>query len=141
MPEKGYTKIADGLTHYTYTDNNVERGKEYSYIVLAEFGTLNKFGEQVNAVESLPSNQACAILKKDVPVITNVSIELQITMMVPFILHGRNRIRLILDTIQNPGPYRNVVYHSTGFNGASLNSIGVFPLGQILFINLVIQHI
>ncbi|MGI8891934.1 MAG: gliding motility-associated C-terminal domain-containing protein, partial [Bacteroidia bacterium] len=67
----GYTKIAtvNGLFNTTYSDNNngagLSPGIEYCYMIVSVFP---------DGAESYASVEVCAELKKDIPVITNVSI-------------------------------------------------------------------
>lgn len=116
---RGYTKIEDNWTDYTYTDNNVERGKDYCYRILAIFGEVNNFGQIINLIESLASNEACAMLKKDVPVITNVSVrhtdEANGSLDVSWSRPNPSE----LDTIQNPAPYEYRIYRSEGYTGSN----------------------
>ena len=71
---KGYAKIASNILTYTYTDGTAQIGKNYCYRVLAEFGTVTSLGYLVHFTESLPSNEACTQLNRDLPVIINVSV-------------------------------------------------------------------
>lgn len=116
---KGYTQIADNHREYIYTDNNVDRGKEYCYRILAFFGDVNNFGQKINMIESLPSNEACAMLKKDVPVITNVSVRNTDETKGAFDVSWSKPDAEELDTIQNQGPYTYKIYRSEGFTGSS----------------------
>lgn len=68
----GYVKIADlqGITDTTFVDNNngngLIHGIDYCYMVVALFPDGSK---------SIASQEACASLNKDVPIITNVSVD------------------------------------------------------------------
>lgn len=104
---KGYTKIAEFLQDYNYIDSNVQQGQLYCYRVLAEFAEQTPFGLYYNRVASLPSNEACSELRRDAPLLTNVSVdvtdlsagEIFVAWVKP-IPDGIN-----LDTVQFPGPY------------------------------------
>lgn len=69
--ESGYVKIAtlESRADTTFIDNNngmgLVHGIDYCYTVVAFYA---------DGSESYPSQEACATLKKDVPIITNVSI-------------------------------------------------------------------
>jgi gliding motility-associated-like protein len=117
-PETGYVLIHENEsiadTSYTDDDNGVGliHGNEYCYLVTAWF---------LDEAESYASNEACATLKRDIPVITNVSndsADLQA---------GRGFIAWSkpteLDTIQIPGPYQYIVNRSDGSVGANLQAI------------------
>ncbi len=126
---KGYTKIADRLeTDYSYIDSNVVRGNNYCYRVLAEFAERTTAGLLYNKVESLPSNEACSELSRDVPIITKASVEatdvskgaVDVTWSKP--LAGTNG----LDTLQLPGPYEYKVLRGLGLNATVFTEIQSF---------------
>ncbi|MDX2002772.1 MAG: gliding motility-associated C-terminal domain-containing protein [Chitinophagales bacterium] len=116
---RGYTKIADLVTAYTYTDTAVARGKQYCYRILAEFAEKTQFGLLYNKVSSLASNEACAQLKRDLPIITNVTVD------ITDVANGQITVKWVkplvpdLDTIQNPGPYTFNVFRAEGFTGGA----------------------
>src|SRR6185295_88134 len=111
----GYTKIAtvQGINNTSFTDNNngagLVPGVDYCYMVVAYY----KDGAQ-----SYASLEVCTHLKKDIPVITNVSIDST------DINNGRIYVAWSkpteLDTIQFPGPYQYKLLRSTGYNGDNL---------------------
>jgi len=118
----GYSKIATvtGLTNTTYTDDNngagLIHGLDYCYMVVAYFK---------DGAESYASVEFCTQLKKDVPVITNVSVTAT---------DAANGIMDIawskpteLDTIQFPGPYEYRIFRSPGFTGASFSFVASQP--------------
>lgn len=118
---KGYERIAFNINNlnnnrYFYIDNNIERGRNYCYRVLAHFARRTPSGNLYNLVESLPSNEACVQIGRDVPLMVNVSVaETGIT-------NGRMEVRWTkpsvadLDTLQNPGPYRYQLWRAEGAN-------------------------
>ncbi|MBP6977253.1 MAG: gliding motility-associated C-terminal domain-containing protein [Bacteroidales bacterium] len=96
-------------------DNNgagLLHGLQYCYLVIAYFA---------DGAESYASNEACASLKKDVPVITNVSVEATGT--------TDGAVRVVwskpteMDTVQAPGPYRYIISYSPDFVGSGLIQI------------------
>lgn len=77
---KGYAQliavtkaVKDG--RYFYQDATVERGRTYCYRVLAKFARRSLGGYPYNIVESLASEEVCTQLPRDLPLITNVSVE------------------------------------------------------------------
>jgi gliding motility-associated-like protein len=101
-------------TAYSDDDNGLGliHGNQYCYLVTAFFQ---------DGAESYASNEACANLKRDIPVITNVSndsTDLQA---------GRGFIAWSkpteLDTIQIPGPYQYVLYRSGDAAGGNLQPV------------------
>jgi len=114
----GYTLYAvnSTLNDTTYIDNNsgngLLHGIDYCYIVIAYYP---------DGAESYASLEACAALKRDVPVITNITITNTNT------ITGADTViwskPTELDTIQVPGPYKYLIYRSNGFNGSNLTLI------------------
>ena len=70
---QGYTRLNIPLVNdmedgrYIYIDQNVERGRTYCYRVLANFAQLSAANNPYNKVESLPSDEACVQLSRDIP--------------------------------------------------------------------------
>jgi gliding motility-associated-like protein len=110
-PYLGYNqidKIAD-ISRTSYTDNNkgngLTQGIRYCYMVVAYFSDL---------AESYASNEACAHLKKDVAVITNVSIsETGASSGLIYLAWSKPTE---IDTIQATGPYKYIIYRSVSSN-------------------------
>ncbi len=109
----GYQLTATlNTTDTIYTDSELSRGIDYCYMVVATYP---------DGAESYASNEACAQLKKDVPVITNVSIQKT------GITDGR--VYLVwskpteIDTLQAPGPYKYLIYRSDDLGGLDFNLI------------------
>lgn len=107
--DEGFTRIGTvfGASTNTFTDNtSLTLGINYCYIVTAFYN--------VNQVESCPSDTACASLKKEVPILTHV------TVITTDALTGIDSVMWSkpteLDTIQYPGPYFYKVYHGNNIN-------------------------
>jgi gliding motility-associated-like protein len=127
----GYVLIHEntGINDTAYTDDDnglgLIHGNQYCYMVTAYFS---------DGAESYASIEACAILKRDIPVITNVSNDSN------DLLSGRGYIAWSkpteLDTIQIPGPYQYVLNRADDANGGSLQAIATFPgLEDTIFID------
>lgn len=126
----GYTFLAYTLDEangrYQYIDENVERGKTYCYRILGRFAKRTSTGQPYNVVESLASEKICVQLSRDVPLITNVSINQTAT------ANGEIDIRWIkpvaedLDTLLNPGPYVYELRRTQGFRAGNFETIAVF---------------
>jgi len=114
----GYSLIATipNINDTSFTDNNngpgLIHGIDYCYMIISYFS---------DGAESYASNEVCAFLKRDVPIITNVSI------VNTDIILGSDSISWSkpteFDTNQAPGPYRYIIYQSSDFYGNSLNPI------------------
>jgi gliding motility-associated-like protein len=107
----GYVQVGgtSGVNNAGYLDEgDLIFGNQYCYMVVAEFpdGSL-----------SIASEEFCAILDRQVPVITHVSVgSTDVTT-------GRDTVRWSnaydLDTIARPGPYQFRLYRGTGFTTAT----------------------
>ncbi|MEM1327292.1 MAG: gliding motility-associated C-terminal domain-containing protein [Bacteroidota bacterium] len=109
---------------YEYIDRGLARGKTYCYRILAEFARLSPSGQfPYNRVASLPSEELCLQLGKDVPLITNVNV------LETDAAQGRIEIAWSkpevedLDTLQNPAPYRYVLLRATGIGGTDFEEV------------------
>lgn len=109
----GYQLIATSKTTDTlFTDNELSRGIDYCYMVVATYP---------DGAESYASNEACSQLKKDVPVITNISVQKT------GVSDGRIYIAWSkpteLDPLQTPGPFKYLIYRSEDLSGTAFNLI------------------
>lgn len=118
---KGYQElvfVTKGVKNgrYWFNDTNVERGRTYCYRVLAKFARLSAGGYPYNLVESLASEEVCVQLPRDLPLITNVSVETTGTANGKMKIAWSKPIAADLDTLINHGPYRYQLLRGTGFN-------------------------
>ncbi len=107
----GYSFLAEvaGVNNTSYTDQaGLIIGNQYCYMVIAVFA---------DGAESLASEEFCALLDRQVPVLTHVSVG------VTDVNAGVDTVRwsnaFDLDTVQRPGPYRFRLYRGTGFSAAN----------------------
>ena len=131
---KGYEKLTDVPIieerdgRYYFLDTDVERGRTYCYRILGEFAKTTPGGLYTyNRVESLPSDEACVQLSRDLPLITNVDVlttdpaqgQIQVCWSKP--KAGD------LDTLLNPGPYKYEVLRASGItdNEDDFQPIGI----------------
>jgi len=115
--------VSNGSTA-TFTDVGLNIGNQYCYLVtgLYENGLL----------ESCPSDSVCSSLIQDVPIITNVSVDItDATAGLDSVIWAKPTE---LDTTLIPGPYYYKVYHGTGFTTA--NTL-VHTTGPAAFLSLV----
>ncbi len=131
---KGYVKLIDSTEvvvngRYFFEDKNVERGRTYCYRIEGKFARRSFGGYPFNIVESLPSEEVCVQLPKDLPLITNVSIlktgaadgEIEVRWSKPDAAD--------LDTLMNKPPYRYQVLRAPGLAGGTFAEI---PNGNFL---------
>lgn len=118
---QGYTQVTPRETtemqdgRYVYIDDDIERGKTYCYRVLALLGRpIANLGLIFEEIESIPSEEVCVQLARDIPLLTKVDVtstdastgEIDICWIRPG--------ALALDTVQNSGPYRYVLSRADG---------------------------
>ncbi|MBL7808350.1 MAG: gliding motility-associated C-terminal domain-containing protein [Saprospiraceae bacterium] len=125
---KGYTQLTpltkavkDG--RYFYKDTLVERGRTYCYRILAKFARTSAGGYPYNVVESLASEEVCAQLPRDLPLLTNVSIEATDQTNGRIYIAWSKPVAADLDTVINHGPYRYQLRRATGFSGGAFSDI------------------
>ncbi|MBP6810024.1 MAG: gliding motility-associated C-terminal domain-containing protein [Saprospiraceae bacterium] len=119
---KGYTQLT-AITktvqngRYYFKDTQVERGFTYCYRVLAKFARVSAGGYPYNIVESLASEEVCAQLPRDLPLITNVSVEATDVATGKIRIAWSKPVGGELDTVINHGPYRYQLLRAPGFTG------------------------
>ena len=111
----GYRKVAsvNGWGNTLYIDDDkgagLVHGVDYCYIVTAVYP---------DGSESIASDEACAKLKKDVAIITNVSIDKTSATDGQVYLAWSKPTEI--DPVQAPGPYKYLIYRSDGLTGSNL---------------------
>ena len=118
---RGYTELTDTEVsdqedgRYFFVDDDVERGRTYCYRVVAAMARRTpSTGLIFEDIESIPSQEVCVQLARDIPLLTRVDVvstggtdgQIDVCWILPD--------PLSLDTIQNPGPYRYVLSRATG---------------------------
>ncbi len=119
-----YTRIATDIDAYTYTDETAVRGLFYSYRIIADFAdvlTGSNFG--INLVASHPSENQCVELPLDIPILSNVSIEITDENSGEVFISWQKPDPEALDTIANPGPY---TYELKRLEPGGEVSLGIF---------------
>ncbi|MDX2134477.1 MAG: gliding motility-associated C-terminal domain-containing protein [Saprospiraceae bacterium] len=125
---QGYTELVFITSvvengRYVFQDPNVERGRTYCYRVLAKFARTSFGGYRYNLVESLPSDEVCVQLPRDIPLITNVSVLQTDPVNGAVELRWTKPVAADLDTIRNPGPYRYQLLRADGLSGGNLQPV------------------
>jgi len=122
VPEyTGYTKIAEvqGAGNTTFKDDNegngLIHGIEYCYMVTAFFP---------DGAEGYASEEACATLKKDLPIITNVSVNTTNTQSGSTYVAWSTPSEL--DTILIPGPYEYRVFRKEMSSGSEFVKVATY---------------
>ena len=122
----GYTLIGttNDVNAVTYTDNNngqgLIHGIDYCYMVVAFYG---------DGSLSYATDEFCNQLVKDVPIITNVSVDSTSTVTGTMVIKWIKPVAdsANFDTIANPGPYEFRLMQAQGFTGSlTYNQIASF---------------
>lgn len=114
----GYVQIAEipDLNDTTYLDNDngngLIQGNDYCYMVIAYFS---------DGAESYASLEACAMLKKDVPVITHVTVKHTDPAAGSVFIDWSRPDEF--DTLAAPGPYKYLIYRAPQLTGSSYTLI------------------
>lgn len=134
-PYLGYSRIAmiNDLSQTSYLDNNngegLYPGVKYCYLVTAWYP---------DKAEGYASNEACATLKKDVPVITNVSIRTTDPANGSLYLAWSKPTEL--DTVQAPGPYTYVIMRARSDQPAQFTAIHTYyGLNDTLYVDTLLN--
>ena len=130
---RGYSRITfqteeieDG--RYVFVDEGLERGNTYCYRILAEFARISTAGNAFNLVESLPSEELCLQLSRDLPLITHVDVNATDPSNGEIIVQWTKPLAEDLDTILNPGPYVYEIWRAPG-----ITATGFEPIPGALF--------
>ncbi len=112
-------KTLKGVNKTTFRDDNggngLSQGIRYCYRITAFFA---------DGAESYASDQACASLKRDVPIITHVSNDKQdLTKGFVYVTWAKPTE---LDTVQYPGPYKYLLYCADKASGGTMKLIKTF---------------
>lgn len=125
---KGYIQLVpvtktEKNGRYYFKDTQVERGYTYCYRILAKFARISAGGYPYNIVESLASEEVCTQLPRDLPLITNVSVEATDLATGKIRVAWSKPVGSDLDTVINPGPYRYQLLRAPGLNGGAFTAI------------------
>lgn len=120
---RGYTLVTDPPTQeigggrYIFFDEEVERGKTYCYRVLANFVRRAPLSGLIfERLESIPSEEVCAQLPRDIPLLVKVDVQETSPTTGQIEVCWVKPDPSALDTMVNTGPYRYVLSRATGLN-------------------------
>ena len=125
---KGYTLMDKRIFdmsggRYVFTDFDVERGRNYCYRIVGDFAKTSAGGFNFNFVESLASIEVCVQLSRDIPLITNVSVEETDITNGEIFVQWSTPNPADLDTIMLPGPYKYEVWRAEGITNTGFSLI------------------
>lgn len=122
LAAQGYTRI--GTTSiYTFFDNTVTPGNQYSYRIVAEFGDRTVANLILNPFSGLASKELCIDFPSTIPVIYNVDVRSTSATAGEIYVEWSRPFAAKLDTILNPGPYKFILYRAPGINGNSFTEV------------------
>ena len=114
----GYLKIGsiEGINDTTFIDNGggngLIHGIDYCYMVVAFFA---------DGARSIASDEVCTSLKKDIPIITNVSVQKTETNNGEIFIGWSKPTEM--DTILYPPPYKYLIWRATADNPSDFTKI------------------
>lgn len=112
----GYTKIGE-TSSYFFTDNNLKRGNDYSYVVVAEFADKSQIGLLFNKFSGLGSQEFCLELPLNLPVMYNADVKVTNPTQGKIFVEWSKPRAAALDTLLNLPPYVFKLYRGNGLNG------------------------
>ncbi len=125
LAARGYTRLNIGSLvtvpvggQYTYIDNTTQAGAIYSYRVLAEFATpIPNTNNFAGPISGRSSEQLCVQMAQDLPLMTNVDVELTDPTIGDILVRWARPRAIELDTNINQPPYRYELYRSNDMDG------------------------
>ncbi|MBK8516319.1 MAG: gliding motility-associated C-terminal domain-containing protein [Saprospiraceae bacterium] len=115
---------------YFYLDDKADGANTYCYRVQAEFAKLTSTSNPFNRVESIPSDESCIILLRDLPLITKASVTETSSNLGKVHIRWTKPLAEQLDTIKNPGPYRYEIYRRVNSGNSVLATSVTSPYFQ-----------
>lgn len=137
MDNKGYTRLIFDTAfvvnnaRYNYFDTNIERGKTYCYRITAYFAKRTLGRNPYNLVESLPSNEACVQLQRDLPLMLKASVTQTNAVTGSVDVKWSKPIVVDLDTTKHPGPYKFILQRSVGIGTTIFQDI--YSVNSVFF--------
>ncbi|MEZ5026015.1 MAG: gliding motility-associated C-terminal domain-containing protein [Chitinophagales bacterium] len=116
LEDLGYVKIGE-TSNYSFVDNTLQTGNQYSYRVVAEFGDKSNASIVLNRFKGLASTEACVTIPADIPVIYNVDVKTTDAANGKIYVEWSRPFADKLDTLINHGPYQFLLYRAIGING------------------------
>ncbi len=137
LATRGYTLVAattreEQNGRYVFLDTEVERGRTYCYRIVAKFARYTNLNppQPYNVVESLPSDELCVQLSRDVPLMTHASVLLTDETDGQIAVAWSKPKAEDLDTLMHPGPYRYELWRSPGIGTADWEPTGFSASAQ-----------
>lgn len=118
LTDKGYTKIGE-TTQFSFIDDDLRRGNDYSYVVVADFADRSQIGLLFNRFSGLPSQEFCLELPQNLPVMYNVDVRSTAATNGSIYVEWSRPNAEALDTLLNPPPYLMRLSRAEGLTGGT----------------------
>lgn len=121
-----YTRVAfntianDGKVYF-FNDSGLNPNTTYCYRVVAQFALKSSTGNPYNKVESIPSKEICLQIKRDIPLITKISVSVTSVTAGSIDIKWTKPLSTDFDTLQFLPPYKTELLRSErGLNNFTL---------------------
>lgn len=130
----GYELIAT-TSNYSFVDNTIRSGNQYSYRVMANFGDRSNSGLILNRFSGLASTEFCVTIPADLPILYNVDVRNTDATTGQIYVEWSRPFADRLDTLINPGLYVFKLFRATGINGTNYSLIRTVTFPSFSAIN------
>ncbi|MCB0645744.1 MAG: gliding motility-associated C-terminal domain-containing protein [Saprospiraceae bacterium] len=128
-----YNTKATANGRYFHRDENLDPNGVYCYRIVAEFTKYTSTGNPYNLVRSIPSEEECFTFSRNLPLLTEVSVN-ETSQSGSINIAFQKPDPSVLDTLLYPGPYTIEILRRTVGTGIYL----AIPAGRKNFTNLTV---
>lgn len=97
---------------YFFIDKNLQQNTTYCYRIIAEFAFKTSSGNPYKQTQSIPSDEICLQLKRDIPLFVKASVDVTGENDGEISLRWTKPLLSDFDTLMFPGPYKTEVYRT-----------------------------
>lgn len=116
LQDKGFIKIGE-TTGFSFIDDDLRRGNDYSYVVVADFADRSQIGLLFNRFSGLASQEFCLELPQNLPVMYNADVRTTDNQNGSIYVEWSRPNPEALDTLLNPPPYLMRLSRAEGITG------------------------
>lgn len=121
----GYELIGT-TSNFNFTDNNLIKGNNYSYLVTAYFASSSPLSGEFNRFYGFPSEEKCVELPLDLPLFYNVDVKETDASTGEIFIRWTYPRAEDLDTLFNAGPYITRLQRAAGINGTNFITLNTY---------------